>query len=85
MRSYLLYFNSHSVLLKIVSCATLGTRAVGCGRLQYTNCAILFTIFSLSLIICLHVRCSCTPKTEDHSSVQNVGTYLPKFMALYST
>jgi hypothetical protein len=79
MRSYLLYFNSHSMPLKIVS------RATGCGCLHYTNCAILATTFPPSLIISLHVPCSCTPKTEDHSSVQNVGTYLPKFMALYST
>ena len=28
-----LYFNSLSVPLKIVTCATLGTRAVGCRRL----------------------------------------------------
>jgi len=31
-----MYFNSPSVPLTIVPCATLGTRAVGCRRLVYT-------------------------------------------------
>jgi hypothetical protein len=31
------------------------------------------------------VAYSCTLKLEDHSFLQNIGTYLPKCMTLYGT
>ena len=37
------------------------------------------------LIVCLLVAYSCTLKLEDHSFLQNIGTYLPKCMTLYGT
>jgi len=68
---------------KILLSLDFGSRTAQPVTSRYTNCIIPATQPCVYPIIFLHVAYSCTPKMEDHSFHQNVGTYLPKCMAYY--